>query len=345
MNALPDTIGSEEELDELMTRPSAALTAFVATLRSPLVVLGASGKMGPSLAAMAKRAAEQAGVALDVIAVARFSDPAARAWLRQRGVATIPCDLLDRDQVMALPAADNVIYMAGRKFGTSGNPALTWAMNTVAPLHAAERYAGARLVALSTGCVYPLVPVDSGGSTENDELTPIGEYANACVARERLLEYRSQLDSTPMVNVRLNYALDMRYGVLVDIATKVAAGLPVDVSMGYLNGIWQGDANDMIIRSLAVAAVPALPLNLTCPQTLGVRALALRFGELLGREPVIVGAEAPTALLNNPARACALLGMPATPIETVIRWTAAWIARNGRTLGKPTHYEAADGRY
>jgi nucleoside-diphosphate-sugar epimerase len=328
-----------------MTEPTAPLVEFITSVRSPLLVLGGSGKMGPSLAAMAKRAAALAGVELRVIALSRFSDQAARRWLEERGVETLACDLLDPAHVAALPDADDIIYMAGRKFGTTDNPALTWAMNMLPPEYVCRRFPSARVVALSTGCVYPLIPVEQGGSREGDPLTPIGEYSNACVARERVFEYLATTTGTRVCLIRLNYALDLRYGVLVDIALKVLSGAPIDLTVGYLNAIWQRDANAMIIRALSLAQSPAFPLNLTGPEMLSVRAVAQRFGELFRREPIFAGTESPVSLLNDSGKAHQLLGLPETSIEQVIRWTANWLEHQGRVLGKPTHYEVADGRY
>lgn len=336
---------TEPELDHAMTEPTAPLVEFITSVRSPLLVLGGSGKMGPSLAAMAKRAAALAGVELRVIALSRFSDQAARRWLEERGVETLACDLLDPAHVAALPDADDIIYMAGRKFGTTDNPALTWAMNMLPPEYVCRRFPSARVVALSTGCVYPLIPVEQGGSREEDPLTPIGEYSNACVARERVFEYLATTTGTRVCLIRLNYALDLRYGVLVDIALKVLSGAPIDLTVGYLNAIWQRDANAMIIRALSLAQSPAFPLNLTGPEMLSVRAVAQRFGELFRREPIFAGTESPVALLNDSGKAHQLLGLPETSIEQVIRWTANWLEHQGRVLGKPTHYEVADGRY
>jgi nucleoside-diphosphate-sugar epimerase len=324
-----------------MTRPSAKLCELMGRLQGPLLVLGGSGKMGPTLAVLARRAAPD----LEVIAVSRFSDPQARSWLEQRGVRTISCDLMEREQVAALQGADNVVYMAGRKFGTTGNAALTWGMNTIAPMHVAERYPTSRIVALSTGCVYPLVPVRQGGSREEDDLTPIGEYSNACVARERLFEYYSRRNNTPIALIRLNYAIDLRYGVLLDIAQKVYRGEPLDVTMWYLNCIWQADANEMILRALDLATAPPCAINLTGGEILSVRELAGGFGELMGRTPVITGEESDTALLSDASLAIRLLGRPATPLDLMMRWTAHWVMHEGRTLGKPTHYEVSDGRY
>jgi nucleoside-diphosphate-sugar epimerase len=342
---MPSSIHTESALDELISRPRPILCEFAATLPSPILILGAGGKMGPSLAVMLRRAAEEAGHPLNIIAVSRYSDQSARSWLDERGVRTISCDLLDRARVAELPNAENIIYMAGRKFGTTDHPELTWAMNSVPVVNLMERYPGSRVVALSTGCVYPFVQTDGRGSVESDPLTPIGEYANACVARERLFEYYSIQNQTPVVIIRLNYALDLRYGVLVDIGTKVFANLPVDLSMGYFNAIWQGDANEMIVRSLALAEVPPRALNLTGAEVLSVRTIAERFGELFGVEPRLVGEELPIALLSDATKAIELLGEPPTPVDRVVEWTAAWISDGGRNLGKPTHFEETGGAY
>ena len=338
-------IDTEDALDEVLTHPRTTLVEFIKTLSSPLVILGAGGKMGPTLCVLAHRAAEAAAHPLEVIAVSRFSDEHTRRWLEARGVQTLTCNLLDRTLLAQLPDSENVVYLVGLKFGTAHNPARTWALNTLVPAHAAERYPRARIAVLSSGNVYPLREIRSGGSVESDPLTPLGEYANACVARERLFEFYAQQNNTPIVNIRLNYAVELRYGVLLDIARKVWADEPVDVTMGYLNCIWQGDANDMILRSFVLAAAPAQPLNLTGPDMLSIRSLAQRFGELLGKSPAITGIEAETALLNNPARACSLLGPPPTPPGTMMRWVAHWLQMGGRQLGKPTHFETRTGSY
>jgi nucleoside-diphosphate-sugar epimerase len=328
-----------------MTMPSQRLIEFMTSLRGPLLVLGASGKMGPTLAVRAKRGAVEAGKELEVIAVSRFSDAAAREWLESRDVRTISCDLLDRDAVMGLPEAPDIIYMAGRKFGTGDDPSLTWAMNSLAPVHVCERYPGGRIVALSTGCVYPFVPIEQGGSHEDDPLTPLGEYSNACVARERLFEYYSRHHGNRVVQIRLNYAIDLRYGVLVDIAERVMAEEPVDLTMGYFNCIWQGDANDMIIRSLELASSPQRAINLTGAEQIRVRDVAERFGALMGREVMFTGSEAPTALLSDATDAFNQLGRPSISLDTIIRWIAHWLMSDGRRLGRPTHFEVRDGGY
>ena len=342
---LPEQIETEEQLDEWLTRPRPALVEFIKTLSSPLLILGVGGKMAPTLAVLARRAAQAAGHDLKILAVSRFSDAEQRRWLEARGVTTISCDLLERQAVMNLPDTSNLIYLVGLKFGTGQNPSATWAVNTLVPAHVAERFPQARITALSTGNVYPFAPVSSGGADENGSLTPLGEYANAAVARERLFEFHSQKNGTPVVLLRLNYAVDLRYGVLLDLAQKVWAGQSVDVTMGYLNCIWQGDANDMILRSLALARIPPTVFNLTGNKILSVRKLALRFGELMGKKVQFTGNEAETALLSNTTRVCQALGEPPTPVENILRWTAHWIRRGGRTLNKPTHFEVRDGRY
>ena len=337
---------NEEELDELLTHPWPELVAFVNEIASPLVVLGAGGKMGPSLCVLAKRAAAEAGVDLDVVAVSRFGATAAREWLEAHGVQTASADLLDRSTLERLPDAQNVIYLVGMKFGTAANPSLTWAANTLAPTHAAERYAGSRIVALSTGNVYPLTDVAEGGSLEDDPLTPIGEYANAAVARERLFEHFSRQSGGPSVaSIRLNYATELRYGVPVDIANKLLAGEPIDLRNGHFNCIWQGDANDMILRALALTTSPATAWNLTAPGVRSVRETALRLGELLGCEPKFTGIEATNTFLNNPARLCAKLGEPPTPFATILERTARWVKCGGPQHGKATHFEVRDGKF
>ncbi|HLJ96919.1 MAG TPA: NAD-dependent epimerase/dehydratase family protein [Gemmataceae bacterium] len=341
----PEVIETEQDLDDVLSRPRPVLIEFMRRLQGPLVILGAGGKMGPTLAWLAHRAAAAAGRALDIFAVSRFSDDATRCWLQERGVQTLSIDLLNRQDVQRLPDAAEVVYLVGRKFGTAENAAQTWVINTLVPAYIAERYRHSRLVVLSTGNVYPFVSVSTGGSVETDALTPVGEYANAVVARERVLEFFAHLASTPLTILRLNYAVELRYGVLVDIARRVHAGDSVNLTTGYLNCIWQGDANDMVLRSLGLASFPPQILNLTGPAVLSVRGLALRFGELLGRTVRFEGTESETALLNNPARACAMLGAPATPLDRVLRWTAHWVRSGGRCLDKPTHFEVRDGRY
>ena len=341
----PQLLETEEALDECLTRPRPELVRFIKSVSSPLAILGAGGKMGPTLAVLARRAAEAARHNLEVIAVSRFSDARTRSWLEERGVRTVPCDLLAREAVRRLPAAENILYLAGLKFGTAQNPAQTWATNTIVPLLVSEHYAQARIVALSTGNVYALSPVAAGGSKESDPLTPLGEYANAAVARERLFEFFSQINGTRIVLLRLFYAAELRYGILKDIADRIWQGQPVDLANGHFNCIWQGDANELVIRSLALASSPAAAFNLTSAVTFAVRAVAERFGELLARPVRFAGAESEMALIGNTTKIRSALGDPATGLETMLRWTADWVKRGGRSLDRPTHFETRDGRY
>jgi nucleoside-diphosphate-sugar epimerase len=341
----PGVIHTESELEDVLTRPTAPLIEFVRTVSSPLLVLGAGGKMGPTLAVQARRAADAAGHKLEVVAVSRFSDAGSRRWLEERGVKVVGCDLLDGQAVSRLPDAENLIYLVGLKFGTSQNPAATWAMNTLVPARVCERFPRSRIVALSTGNVYPLSEVSRGGSVETDSLTPLGEYANAAVARERIFEFHSQRNGTALTLLRLFYAAELRYGVLADIARKVHAGEAIPLANGSFNCIWQGDANEMILRALALVASPPSVWNLCQPEIFLVRQVATRLGELLGRQPVFSGNESGTALTANATRLCARLGAPRTSIDEVLRSTAHWVKQGGRDLGRPTHFEVRDGNY
>jgi nucleoside-diphosphate-sugar epimerase len=342
---LPVEIKTEEELEDVLTQPAPALVQFISKVSSPLVILGAGGKMGPTLAALAKRAADQARHDLEVIAVSRFTNPECRAWLEKRGVRTHEADLLKREEVDRLPDSANVIYLVGLKFGTAQNPAATWAMNTIPPALVSERYARSKMVALSSGNVYPMSDIKTLGSQEEDPLTPLGEYPNAVVARERIFEFYSRQNGTAMAMVRLFYAVELRYGVLVDIATKIVRGEPISLANGYFNCIWQGDANEMIIRSLPLAATPPVRFNLCQPQIFSVRSVAVELGEHMSTAPLFADTEAPTALMGDPSRICQALGIPGTRFAQVLKWTADWVRKGGRTLDKPTHFEVRDGAY
>ena len=340
--SVPERFSSVAHLEEFLSQPTPELARDLASVAGDILVLGVAGKMGPTLARMAKRAAADRRV----VGVARFSDMAVRTGLEQAGVETIACDLLDRSAVEALPKLPNVIYMAAMKFGASDNPALTWAMNVHVPAMVAEIFASSRIIAFSTGCVYPFVPIASGGATEDTPAgPPPGEYAWSCLGRERMLEHFSARLGTPGRLVRLNYAIDMRYGVLQDIAAKVLGGETLDLTMGHVNVIWQGDANAVALRCLAHTTAPTSPLNVTGPQTLSVRWLADEFARRFGRSARLTGSEAPTGWLNNAARMVAEFGPPKVGIEPMLDWTADWLLRGLPSHGKPTHYEVRDGRF
>jgi nucleoside-diphosphate-sugar epimerase len=338
---LPNTISDIAELDALLCRPSQALIDDLGKVDGDIMVLGVAGKMGPTLAGLAKAAVPDRRV----IGVARFSDADVKAWLETRGVETLNCDLLDETAIRALPKAPNIIFMAGRKFGAEGDLALTWAMNAHVPALVAQAFPDSRIVAFSTGCVYPFVPVNGEGADEAVSPNPPGEYAQSCVGRERMFEYFSHKFATPGRLFRLNYAIDMRYGVLHDIATKVFSGKPIDVSLGHVNFIWQADASAQALRCLAHCDTPTSPINVSGYEILSVRDLAARFGALLGRDPVIFGTEQPTAWLTDTSQAVKLFGLPIVDTGQLIVWTADWVARAMPSLGKPTKYEVRDGRY
>lgn len=334
-----------EACDDFLSRPTPGLIETLGRVEGDIAVVGAGGKMGPTLAMMATRALREAGSDSRVLAVSRFSNPSSRKTLEEAGVGTVACDLLDRSAVAELPDAPNILFLAGQKFGTSDGPEVTWAMNTLVPAHVAERYADSRIVAFSTGCVYSFASVLSGGSREDSPMEPAGDYANSCIGRERIFQFAASRRGTRVCLFRLNYAIDFRYGVLLDIARKVHDGQPVDVTTGHVNVIWQGDANARALQSLEHAASPALPLNITGPETASVRALALRFGQLFGREVEITGTEAPAAWLNNAGESFRLFGYPTVCLDQMIEWTAAWVRDGGPTLGKPTHFETRDGKF
>lgn len=344
LSPLPDAVRDELELEDLLSRPSADDVDFARTLDGDVVVLGAGGKMGPSLARRVRRSCETAGVKHRVLAVARFSEPGLRTALERDGIETIACDLLDPEQVGKLPRVPNVLFLAGRKFGSTGRPDLTWAQNVVVPSIVAPHFAASRIVVFSSGNVYPLVSPGGAGATEQDPVAPVGEYAQTCVGRERVFEHASRERGARGLLFRLFYAVDLRYGTLVDVARHVLSGEPVDLRASHVNAIWQGDANSYAFRGLSLCESPPLPLVVTGPESLSVQAVAEFFGQRFGR-PVRFTGTPGLALLGDPAKCVSLLGPPEVDLPRLLDWVAAWVQRGGRSLGKPTHFEATDGRF
>ncbi len=338
---LPDRIADVAALEELLSRPSQALINDLAALDGDIIILGVGGKVGPCLARMAKRAAPHKRV----VGVARFSDGEVKRRLEEWGVETLACDLLDREAVAELPKLPNVIYMAGRKFGTSGDEHFTWAMNAHVPALVAEAFAQSRIVAFSTLCVYPFTDVMGPLCDENTAPVPVGEYANSCVGRERILQYFSHRFGTPGRLIRLNYAIDLRYGVLFDVANWVYTGQPIDLRAGHANVIWQGDVNAQVLRALGHCENPTRPLNIGGPEQVSVRALAQAFGKRFGLTPVFENQESGMGWHNDTSLASKLFGYPEVPLAKMIEWTVDWIERDQPHYDKPTHYEARDGAF
>jgi nucleoside-diphosphate-sugar epimerase len=334
-----------DAVDEWLSEPTTEVLGTVAALRGTLLVLGAGGKMGLHLTLMLAKAVRLAGSELRVIAVSRFKALRERECFAAAGVETLACDLSNPAEVRALPDASTVFFLAGVKFGTGSSPELLQRMNVTMPRIVAERFRGARIVAFSTGCVYPFVPTGSSGATERTAVDPVGAYATSCLRREEAFAAVARNCVTPVVLIRLNYAVEFRYGVLVDIAARVFSRQPVDVTMGHVNVIWQSDALAHIIRALDLARAPAVPLNVTGPDVLSVRQLAVRFGELFGIEPGIENTEAPTAWLNDASHAHRMFGPPPTSVESMMIWIAAWLQQGGQTWGKPTGFEKRDGNF
>jgi len=338
---------SEEYLDVLLSTPSSGLITDMAKIEGDIIILGAGGKMGPSLSLLAKNACKEGGINKRVIAVSRFSDPFAVELLAKHGVETISGDLMDPDFLTSLPDVPNVIFMAGRKFGTDGQECLTWAMNTWLPSMVAQRYKKSRIVVFSSGNIYPMQNLKDGGADESTRTDPIGEYAMSCLGRERVFEYASQAYGTPVCMYRLNFAVDLRYGVLNDIAQSILKGEPVVISMPVFNCVWQGYANEIALRCLLICESPANRLNVTGPETVSVKWAAQELGKYLGREVIIEepGIANDSALINNAAKMCSQFGYPDVSIDTLIRWQAEWLLSGGRILGKPTHFEERKGKF
>ena len=347
MGASPErnSIRDAAELEELLSEPTEAVIHALDSLEGDVIILGVGGKMGPTLARMAKRASDISGSSRRVIGVSRFSSSILEQQLEAWGVETVRCDLLDLESLAKLPEAANVIYMAGMKFGSTGYESLTWAMNSFLPGLVCERYRKSRIAAFSTGNVYGLSPVLRGGSREEDSPNPVGEYAMSCLGRERICEHFSREHHVKMSLIRLNYATELRYGVLVDVAQRVYAGQPVSLSMGYLNAIWQGDASAMSLQALACASDPPFIINVAGPELLSVRRIAEQFGERWRKPAHFAGVESGDALLSNAQKAFQLFGRPRVDAEQLMTWIAAWVARGGETLAKPTHFEERAGRF
>jgi len=326
-------------------RPSEALIADVAALNDDILILGAGGKMGPSLALLAKRAMDLAGLSKKVIAVSRFSEPGLSRTLETAGVTTIQADLLDDSDLQRLPAVAHVLYLAGTKFGTTGNEGITWAMNSYLPGRVAQQFKSSNIVVFSTGNVYPLTAVAESGATEETPPAPVGEYAQSCLGRERLFQYYGGLHQTPTLVYRLNYANDVSYGVLLEIAKSVFSGREVSLAMGHVNVIWQHDANEMALRSLRHCRYPAKVLNITGPETVSVRWAAHEFGKLFGKSPIFVDEEQSSALLSNASEAFRLFGYPKISLKQMIELIAMWVQEGGHTLDKPTHFQEREGKF
>ena len=336
---------TEEKLNELLTTPSADLIADIRNIQGDIMVLGAGGKMGPTLCVLAKNAIRAAGIQKRVIAVSRFTDPLVRQLLTENEVEMISCDLLDVEALNKLPDVENVIFMAGKKFGTNGAEWQTWAMNSTLPSFVAHKFRNSSIVVFSSGNIYPLVPAHSGGCTEDTKPVPVGDYTQSCLARERAFEYAANAFGTKVFLFRLNYAVDLRYGVLHDIASSIVAGTPIRVRTPAFNVIWQGSANEIAIRGLIHAASPACVMNVTGPETVSVRQAAWEMAKYLGKDPIFEGEEGENAYLSNSALAMETFGYPAISIHKLMRWQAQWILDGGRALGKPTHFEERGGKY
>ncbi|MBQ9760298.1 MAG: NAD(P)-dependent oxidoreductase [Clostridia bacterium] len=336
---------NEEKLNELLTTPSDALVEDMKKIKGDIMVLGAGGKMGPTLCVLAKNAIKKAGIDKRVIAVSRGSDPIATQLMLDHGVEVIAMDLLNKDQLYSLPDVQNVIYMAGKKFGTDGNEWQTWAMNATLPAFVADKFKGSNIVVFSSGNVYPLVKLSDGGCTEEDRAMPIGEYAMSCLARERAFEYAANAFGTKVFIYRLNFAVDLRYGVLFDLASKLQRGEPISLTTPCFNFIWQGSANEIALRGLLHAESPARVMNVTGPETVSIKKAALELGGYLGIDPIFEGESGTDAYLNDASLAMEAFGYPAVSAKTLIRWQAEYIMDGGRTLDKPTHFEERKGSY
>ena len=341
----PEAIKTEKELEDLLSIPSPELIEMMKRLQGDIMILGIGGKMGVTLGRQAVNAITAAQVDKKVFGVSRFSNQAARERLESWGVKTIACDLLNPEETAKLPQIKNIIYMAGRKFGTQGTEELTWAMNALVPGYVGTHFKNSNVVVFSTGCVYPLVDATSGGCTEEIPPAPVGEYSQSCLGRERIFSYCSKEFGTKVLLFRLNYAIDLRYGVLHDIGQQVYNNQPVNNNVGHFNIIWQGDANSQALLCLEYCTSPATPLNITGPETITVEHIAEEFGKLMGKEISYTGKSGDKCYLNNSAKATELFGKPRINVEQMIKWQAAWLRQGGSSLGKPTHFEVSNGKF
>src|SRR6476661_7328577 len=328
-----------------LLQPSDDLVTDIAGIDGDIIILGVGGKMGPGLANVAKQAIAKAGISKKMIGVARFSEPGLQKRLQKDGIETLNADLLNDDQLFALPDVKNVLYLAGTKFGTSGNEPFTWAMNAYLPGRVAQKFKNSRIVVFSTGNVYPLTPMLMGGADETLTPQPVGEYAQSCLGRERLFQYYSLKNNTPILIYRLNYANDVTYGVLLEIARSVKEKRAIDLKMGHVNVIWQGDANEMALRAFRYCAVPSKVLNIAGPETISIRWLAKEFGKLLGETPQFMDHEQDTALLSNAAESYRLFGYPKVPLKKMIELIVNWINEGGKIINKPTHFQERTGQF
>ena len=336
---------TEEKLNELLTTPSDALVEDIKKIKGDIMVLGAGGKMGPTLCVLAKNACRAAGVDKKIYAVSRGSDAIATQLMLDNGIEVIAMDLLDKEQLYSLPDVENVIYMAGKKFGTNGNEWQTWAMNSVLPAFVGDKFKNSNIVVFSSGNIYPIVPLSSGGCKESDPVGPNGEYAMSCLARERSFEYAANTYGTKVFIYRLNFAVDLRYGVLFDVADKIMKGEKISLATPCFNFIWQGSANEIAIRGLLHAKAPACVMNVTGPETISVKQVAIKLGEYLGKEPIFDDHIGEDAYLNDASLAMETFGYPSVSAKTLVRWQAEWLLNGGRTLNKPTHFEERKGKY
>lgn len=336
---------TNEALEAKLAEPSEALIHDLSKVEGDIMILGVGGKMGPSLARLAKNAMNQGGLSKRVIGVSRFSNEQARQELEEAGIETISCNLLEDDELQALPHADNILYMAGNKFGTTGREHFSWAMNSYLPGRVSEKYKDSQIVVFSSGNIYPFMPINSGGADESVTPEPLGEYAQSCLGRERVFEYHSRKNNTPMSIFRLNYAVDLRYGVLLEVAKSVAEEKPINLATGHANVIWQGDANAMALRCLTQCSTPPSIINVTGPETVSIRWLAEQFASRLGKSAQFEEKESDSALLNNAAKSFQLFGYPQVSLQQMIDWVAEWVGAGGETLNKPTHFQERKGKF